>query len=283
MSGLPFRKVAPGWRSPRAFTLIELLVVIGIAALLLTLATTSFFGATRREGVTKSRNQLRDLILLARQQACILGKTHVVVCWNVDTSATVGDKKLSGLKQGRYALFQYAGDVWKSGSGLYVPFGVQADHFTLLQRGARAISLNAPDASSFARITEVTQDSTKTDEEIEKKRQETTSITYDYYVGGEQASTKWKAPMYQVGSFSGSLQAADGSRVPLAIRVSTAFSLPQYYAFDKDRVVFVFEPDGCLSSGSGSTVSAKHSVSQNAKDAKFSISVSSDGVVKISQ
>ena len=49
------------------FTLIELLVVMGIAALLMTLAATSFFGASRRDNITKSRDQFCDVLRLARQ------------------------------------------------------------------------------------------------------------------------------------------------------------------------------------------------------------------------
>ena len=78
------------------FTLIELLVVMGIAALLMTLAATSFFGASRRDNITKSRDQFCDVLRLARQQASILGKTHVVVCWNADTKITVGNQQISG-------------------------------------------------------------------------------------------------------------------------------------------------------------------------------------------
>ena len=123
---------------------------------------------------------------------------------------------------------------------------------------------------------------TKTDEEVQQDIDNSmTEIEYDYRVGGDSPSETWRPEMYKIAEYTGSLKATEKNRIPLAIRVTSAFSLPQYYAFNKDRVVFIFEPDGCLSSESDRSVSGKHSVSTNARNATFSISVASDGVVTI--
>lgn len=271
----------PRPRQRAGFTLIELLVVIGIAAMLLTMATTQFFGAMRRESVTKSRNQLRDLLLTARQQACILGSTHLIICWNTDVKVTVGDKTTSGGKQGRYALFQYVGDLWKSGGTLYTPFGFQSELFASLKHGSRTVSLVKPDAAKFARITEVVRSPTKLDEDVEDfidtNRK---AIKFAYTVGGKPAAETWQPEMIPVADFSGTLEAVEDGRVPLAVRASSTFSLPQNYAFSSDRAVFVFTPDGCLDSAkSDKSIQAKHSLSSNAKNATIELSINDDGTV----
>lgn len=268
-------------RRQQGFTLIELLVVIGIAAMLLTMATTQFFGAMRRESATKSRNQLRDLLLTARQQACILGTTHVLICWNANAKVTVGDKVKTDGKQGRYALFQYVGDVWKKGNKLYTPFGVQSELLASLKHGARAVSLADPSATKFARITEVVRSPAKTDEKVEEELRKTADIDLAYMVGGEKVTGQWSVPMYPVADFSGTLKDLENGRVPLAIRTSSTFSLPQYYAFDRDRLVFIFTPDGCLAADSDKSISAKHSLSSSAKNVTIGLSVSDDGTVKL--
>lgn len=268
-------------RWQQGFTLIELLVVIGIAAMLLTMATTQFFGAMRRESTTKSRNQLRDLLLTARQQACILGTTHILICWNADAKVTVGDKTNTGGKQGRYALFQYVGDVWKQGSKLYTPFGVQSERFASLKHGARAVSLADPSATKFARITDVVRSPSKTDEKVEEELRNTKPIDYAYMVGGEKVTGQWSVEMYPVADFSGTLKDLENGRVPLAIRTSSTLSLPQYYAFDKDRLVFIFTPDGCLDATSDKSITAKHSLSSSAKNVTIGLSVNDDGTVKL--
>lgn len=270
-------------RARRGFTLIELLVVIGIAAMLLTMASTHFFGAMRRESITKSRNQLRDLLLTARQQACILGTTHLVICWNSDVEIQVGDRKTKA-RQGRYALFQYVGDVWQSGQKLYTPFGFQSEQFATLKHGARAVSLMDADASKFARITDVVRSPTKTEETIRNdiSSDRTTSIEYVYTVGGQAGQEKWKPAMFPIASYTGTLKAVDASdkRVPLAIRTSSNYSLPQYYAFDKDRTVFIFTADGCLDSTGASAIAANFAAGGgSAKKLGFSLSVNADGTI----
>lgn len=280
------------------FTLIELLVVIGIAAMLITMAGTSFFGAMRQESVTKSRNQLRDTLLLARQQACILGKTHVVVCWNSDTEVTVGSKKQTA-KQGRYALFQFVGNVWHEGKHLMAPFGVQREALgAALRKNARAINLFDPDADTFMRIDKIADDPAKENDDlntqIDSNRKR--NLDYAYWVGGQKKTLRMEAgeadleigeegakrrnPGFWVATLKGN--APSDSAFPMAVRVTATFSLPKEYAFEGgDRAVFIFGPDGSLQSGSAASVKAAHSVSKSAKNVTFTVSVDGQGTVKV--
>lgn len=280
------------------FTLIELMVVIGIAAMLITMAATSFFGAMRQEGVTKSRNQLRDTLLLARQQACILGKTHVVVCWNSDTEIVVGSKKQK-VKQGRYALFQSIGNVWHEGKTLLAPFGLQREVLgAALRKNARAINLFDPDASTFMRIDKIADDPTKDNDDLNEQinNNRKNRLSYDYWVAGQKKSLEMLAgdadleigeegatrsnPGFWVATLEGS--APSDRAFPMAVRVTATFSLPDAYAFEGgDRAVFIFGPEGSLQSGSASSVTAAHSISKNAKNATFTVSVDGQGTVSV--
>lgn len=280
------------------FTLIELMVVIGIAAMLITMAATSFFGAMRQEGVTKSRNQLRDTLLLARQQACILGKTHVVVCWNSDTEVVVGSKKQK-VKQGRYALFQSVGNVWHEGKTLLAPFGLQREVLgAALRKNARAINLFDPDASTFMRIDKIADDPTKDNDDLNEQinNNRKNRLSYDYWVAGQKKSLEMLAgdadleigeegatrsnPGFWVATLEGS--APSDRAFPMAVRVTATFSLPDAYAFEGgDRAVFIFGPEGSLQSGSASSVTAAHSISKNAKNATFTVSVDGQGTVSV--
>lgn len=278
------------------FTLIELLVVIGIVALLLTVASTAFFGATKQESVTKSRNQLRDVLLMARQQACILGKPHVVVCWNADTSITVGNTEQTGLQQGRYALFQYVGQVWADGRNLLAPFGVQRELFTgALRRNARLINLDRPDADTFMRVDSIPNDSSLTEEQNNKQNLSSVgNLKYEYSVGGDKETMELpsnenlsgyndtKNYQFLVARLK---KAANASGAfPLGVRVTETFSLPQLYKFDKNRAVFYFSADGRLLTdvtGATTSISASHSVSKSKQDLTFSVKVSQDGLVTV--
>lgn len=294
-----YASVRKGTLSRRSgFTLIELMVVIGIAAMLITMAATSFFGAMRQEGVTKSRNQLRDTLLLARQQACILGKTHVVVCWNSDTEVVVGSKK-SKVKQGRYALFQSVGNVWHEGKTLLAPFGLQREVLgAALRKNARAINLFDPDASTFMRIDKIADDPTKDNDDLNEQinNNRKNRLSYDYWVAGQKKSLEMLAgdadleigeegttrsnPGFWVATLEGS--APSDRAFPMAVRVTATFSLPDAYAFEGgDRAVFIFGPEGSLQSGSASSVTAAHSISKNAKNATFTVSVDGQGTVSV--
>lgn len=256
------------------FTLIELLVVMGIAALLMTLAATSFFGASRRDNITKSRDQFCDVLRLARQQASILGKTHVVVCWNADTKITVGDKQISGGKQGRYAMFEYVGNIWPSGTKLAAPFGIQREAFALLTKNARLINIKEPDRD-FMRVKYVANDATQSERDNQQDEESVSGIRLDYTVGNQAQSIDitddnlWVATLRKA--------SGESKAFPLGIRTTQTYSLPKDYCFNNDRAVFIFTADGRLESGSDSSVTAKHSVSKNADNATFVVSITPQG------
>ena len=256
------------------FTLIELLVVMGIAALLMTLAATSFFGASRRDNITKSRYQFCDVLRMARQQASILGKTHVVVCWNADTKITVGNQQISGGKQGRYAMFEYVGNVWPSGTKLAAPFGLQREAFALLTKNARLINIKDPD-KGFMRVEDVANDATQTDEDNDRDSESVTSVQLEYTVGGQSQSINISDSNLWVATLRKS--SGESKAFPLGIRTTQTYSLPKDYCFDNDRAVFIFTADGRLETGSDTSVNAKHSVSKNADNATFTVSISQQG------
>lgn len=260
----------------RGFTLIELIVVVGIVAMLITMASTGFFGALRQEDATRARNQLRDVLLSARQQACVSGRTQVVVCWNADTEIEVGNRR-QAAKQGKYAVFSSIGSVWLSGTALCVPYGYQRDTLSGLNPGTRVISLADPDASRFAVIDESLSAPNKTQSDVDQDRQAKT-VQIRYMAGGEQETVD--CPMEVVAelkSGGGSLKSVDG-RIPLAARNTQVFNLPAYYAFSRDRTAIVFTPDGRVDAQGGSTLSVGHSVSSR-ETGSFSVSVDSSGRV----
>lgn len=258
----------------RGFTLIELLVVMGIAALLMTLAATSFFGASRRDNITKSRDQFCDVLRLARQQASILGKTHVVVCWNATTKITVGDREVAGGKQGRYALFEYVGNVWPSGNQLAAPFGLQREALATLTKNARLININEPD-KPFMRVREVANDATLSDRDNALQTDTITRVTLDYTVGGSSKSIEMNDDNLWVATLRNS--PGETKAFPLGIRTTQTYALPKDYAFGKDRDVFIFTADGRLATGSATGVTAAHSVSKNADNATFTVTINQQG------
>ncbi len=271
-------------RRRRGFTLVELMVTIGVVALLISISASAFMGGTRQDSVTKSRDQLRDVLMLARQQACITGRTHLVICWNATAEITSG-KTTQRIDQGRYAMFEYIGDLWANGGGLYVPFQVQLDAMQSLKVGTRLVSLLNPDATTFPRIEKVIQDRTKTSQEQESSRHNNSrSLSYKYFTGGSQGGTDWTPTMYKVAEYSGALTTdSETGKVPLAVRVSTTYHLPEYYAFN-NRSVFIFTPDGCLGRDSANSVSADPpSQAANSREATFSIRVDDNGEVRIGE
>ncbi len=273
--------------SRKGFTLIELLVVMGIAALLMTLAATSFFGASRRDTLTKSRNQLSDVLRLARQQACILGRTHVVVCWNASTKITVGDKQVDGGKQGRYALFEYVGNVWADGKKIGAPFGLQREAFSSLARNARLININSVENDSkFMRIEKIRNDATMTDEEQgrSENKDSITSLPLEFYFGGQKDTFEVRGDDQQGNLWVATLRDApsglsSGKSFPLGIRTTQTYALPKDYCFNNDRVVFVFTADGRCTSAA--TITAQHSVAKNTPT--FSVTVGQNGEINPAQ
>ncbi len=273
------RLMSRAWR--QGFTLIELMVVIGIVALLIATSSAAFFGGTQQDSVTKGRDQLRDMLYLARQEACITGKTQVLVCWNAQAEIKVG-KESERIPQGRYAIFEYIGNVWKSGNELCVPFRMHCDMAEALKVGTRLISLTRPDADRFARVTEVLYNTNVNDENAPNTS--IRNIKFKYLVGGDEGAETLTLPMTAIAKFSGSLDGVDGDRVPLAVRTSTLYHLPQYYHFSQDRAVFIFTPDGALDNGSQTSITANPpDRAANDKAASFTINVSGNGDVRVQQ
>ncbi len=263
------------------FTLIELMVVIGIVALLIATSSAAFFGGTQQDSVTKGRDQLRDMLYLARQEACISGKTQLLICWNAQAEIKVG-KETERIPQGRYALFEYIGNVWKAGNELCVPFRLQRDMAESLKVGTRLVSLADPSNEKFARVSELLYNNRVNDEDTQQTA--TRNIIYKYLVGGEEGAETLSLPMTPIAKFSGSLASVDGDRIPLAVRTSTLYHLPQYYQFAADRSVFIFTPDGALGSASQTSITANPpDRAANDKAASFSISVSGNGDIKVQQ
>ncbi len=279
--------------SKRGFTLIELLVVIGIAAMLITMAGTSFFGAMRQESVTKSRNQFRDTLLLARQQACILGKTHVLLCWNTESKVTVGNKEQK-TKQGRYALFQAVGTVWNKSRDLMAPFGFQREQLlSSIKANSRVVNLNDPE-DEIMRIERVASDDSLSleDRNTQNSNHRQRQLNYAYFVGGSRETLEMTAggtdqlemgkgdrlnnPDFWVATLRGS--GPSDEAFPMAVRVTSNFALPQHYAFDDNVAAFVFAPDGSVSGAS--SITAAHSVSRS-NTPTFSASINGDGEVTV--
>lgn len=263
--------------SRAGFTLIELLVVMGIAALLMTLAATSFFGASRRDNIKKSRDQLCDVMRLGRQQASISGKTHVLVCWNAATKVTVGNKTVTGGEQGRYALFETVGNVWPKGAQLMAPFGIQREAFAALTKSARLINMNDPDKAEFMRIKDIRGDATQSDEENERDEENVQNVTVEYFVGGESKTFTMRDDNLWIATLRKS--SGETKAFPLGIRTTQTYALPKDYAFTPKRAVFIFTPDGRIESGSDSSVTAKHSMSKNADNATFTVSIDANGEI----
>lgn len=269
------------------FTLIELLVVMGIAALLMTMAATSFFGASRRDNITKSRDQLCDILRLARQQASIVGKTHVVVCWNATTKIKVGDKEVAGGKQGRYALFEYVGNVWPTGTKLAAPFGLQRETLEGITKNARLININDPD-KDFMRVSKsrMSEKIEEGDDANKSSDTKVSSLRVDYKSGGKRQTFNVDEVLDQQDGGDGTLWvatlrkgASETKAFPLGMRTSQTYSLPKDYAFNQDQAVFIFTADGRLESGSATSITAKHSMSKNADNATFNVSITSEGVI----
>ncbi len=257
----------------KGFTLIELLVVIGIAAMLITMASTSFFGALRQEDATRSKKQLIDIIRTARQQACITGKTHIVVCWNSDTTIQVGNRE-ERAEQGKFAVFSYVGNVWQQGNALCVPFLQQKELLTTLTPGTRVISLADPDAERFGVISSGGNIDSGTSVNTGSA---TVQRNYAFDVGGTRETQRIHAPIVAYVKGSVSLQANDNDEIPLAARSTQTYRLPRYYKFNRKRTAIIFNPDGSVEE----TVSlkAEHSKASNDKNG-FDITVNSQGDVE---
>lgn len=268
----------PNRTTRQGFTLIELMVVVGIVALLITMAATSFGGASRQESVTKSRNQLRDLILYGRQQACITGKKHVLICWNVDVETEIGNSTQK-TEQGRYALFRTVGPAWANSTKITAPFGFQREELATLRKNARAINMNEPDKDEFMRVKESVSDPTQTNDGSTDFATDLNKVNYSYYVGGEKqpSSNTIFGNQPTVAIMRSNVNESDV--FPLGVRVTTTYSLPQNYKFSSDREVFVFTPEGGVEEST--KISAESSVSSGSNVPTFTVKVNTDGSIDL--
>ena len=279
-------------RTARAgFTLMELMVVIGIAALLLTISATAFFGATREENLTRSRDQLRDILLSARQRACIEGVPYVVICYNTTTEIEVGSTT-EKIDQGRFAMFRSVGRVWPIGDKLAAPFGFQRDQLGTLAKKERLINLDDPEkkasggSSQFMRVKNIAKDPNRlsNDSDSDNKSNAITTLDYEFEpMSGSTETLQLRAPVTgtNYGFYVAELESSSGENepFPLGVRETETFSLPSGYKFNNDRIAIVFLPDGRAEKTV--TVSASTSMGGNTETPTFSISVSTEGEVDI--
>lgn len=77
------------------FSLLELLAVMSIAALLTTLAVTSYFSAVRGMSRRSAVNNLANTLIQARQRACMDNASVSVVCYNEVSGAEDDDVRPS--------------------------------------------------------------------------------------------------------------------------------------------------------------------------------------------
>ncbi len=279
-------------RAARAgFTLMELMVVIGIAALLLTISATAFFGATREENLTRSRDQLRDILLSARQRACIEGVPYVVICYNTVREIEVGGTT-EKIDQGRFAMFRSVGRVWPVGDRLAAPFGFQRDQLATLAKKERLINLDDPEkkatggSSQFMRVKNIAKDPNRlsNDSDSDNSGNAIDLLDYEYEpIDGTTETLKMRAPVTSTdyGFYVAELESSSGESKPfqLGVRETETFSLPSGYKFNSERIAFVFLPDGRAEKQV--SVSASTSVGGNTETPTFSISVSTEGEVDI--
>lgn len=282
-----------GQAARAGFTLMELMVVIGIAALLLTISATAFFGASREENLTRSRDQLRDILLSARQRACIEGVPYVVICYNTTSEIEVGSST-EKIDQGRFAMFRSVGRVWPIGDKLAAPFGFQRDQLGTLAKKERLINLDDPEkkasggSSQFMRVKNIAKDPNRlsNDSDSDNSGNAISTLDYEFKPMGNSGSTETlqlRAPVTgtNYGFYVAELESSSGENdpFPLGVRETETFSLPSGYKFNNDRIAIVFLPDGRAEKTV--TVSASTSMGGNTETPTFSISVSTEGEVDI--
>ncbi len=268
-------------RAKRGFTLMELLVVIGIAALLITMASTSFFGALRQEDRAKAENELCDALRSARQNACISGKAQVVICWNTEREIQVGNDT-ERIQQGMYATFQYIGNAWLANSSLYVPFGLQREMMGNLSPNARIINLLNPSALSFAKVggNRDYEHYDADDDVIEEQ------LAYPFQVQNTKV-TDLKGLALRVAQLSSSANLAGvkdsvSEMIPIGMRITRSKALPTHYAFDGaggQRIAIVFNPDGTVGDGAGILKASNRKSPNNPQE--IAVDVTANGAITV--
>ena len=291
MRNTPTSPHTVGLAARAGFTLMELMVVIGIAALLLTISSTAFFGASRQENLTRSRDQLRDILLSARQRACIEGVPYVVICYNTDSEIEVGGTTET-IDQGRFAMFRSVGRVWPVGDRLAAPFGFQRDQLSTLAKKERLINLDDPEkkasggSSQFMRVKNIAKDPNRlsNDSDSDNSGNAISSLDYEFEpsIGATETVTLQAAvTANSYGFYVAELESSSGETkpFPLGVRETSTFSLPSGYKFNNDRIAIKFLPDGRAEKAT--SLSATTSVGSNSETPTFSISVTAEGEVDI--
>lgn len=132
MQGHGSRALAPGlgpqpWRRPEGFTLLELLVVMAVVAVLTSLAV----GAARPSSEARAAEALRALLLSARHEALLRGRSVAVVQapdgFESRAQAVSTAECGSGAVVGHVDLSQHAGvrvtAGWAAGGVVWLPTG----------------------------------------------------------------------------------------------------------------------------------------------------------------
>lgn len=283
-------------RQRRGFTLIELLAVVGIAAMLLTLATTAFFGAMGGEDAAKGKQQFKEVVASARQEAVISGKPTLVLCWNSKVERKVGTKTET-TQQGHYAIFKYIGNAWPAPGDAKVlgsPFGLEREIFDNLVASEdnplpvfnlADESTDKPIKLEYVRNNPNLRDS---DRNEAKKRVRIDHFSIPAWAeGSEQASYALEVYNPSAGeknqlgclalekAISTSSQ-ENANTIPLATRTSSNFSLPEGYHFNQ-RAIILFNVDGTAREAVSVTLTpnrAKKNLSEQA------VTITKDGDVR---
>jgi prepilin-type N-terminal cleavage/methylation domain-containing protein len=276
------------------FTLIELLAVVGIAALLLTLATAAFFGVMGGEDAAKGKQQFKDLVANARQEAIISGKPTLVLCWNSNVEHKIGNK-VETTKQGHYAVFQYIGNAWPSPNDTKVlgsPFGLEREIFDSLRADPDnpLPIFNLADKSDDkpVKLKYVRNNINLDKTERERAKREVRIDHFSIPVLVEGSSTGDTLEIYnpdagdknQLGCLAldkgVSRPTEGGNSIPLATRTSSNYSLPEGYYFSNGRTIIFFNSDGTARE----SVSVTLTPTSTKKNTAQVVSISKDGDVQ---
>ncbi len=244
----------------RGFTLIELLVVMVIASMIVTFASVAYFNANKKEGQTKAKRQMRDIILMARQRACTSGQPQAIVFWNDQEKIAVG-KSVSTRTLPRYALFSYLGDVYINGKNIIVPFRGQSTLLKSLravyqknsweQSWSPAINLNDPKGTKTFKIKRFARTIGDTTERVTASYYE--PINFSYKIEGDGVNLAMKNFRgLKIGETEQAPNVPSGTAIPLAIQASQIFLFPKTITYASNttsfREVVVFDANGTLAS-----------------------------------
>lgn len=282
--------------SRRGFTLIELLAVIGIAALLLTLATTAFFGAMGGEDAAKGKQQFKEIVTGARQEAVISGKPTLVLCWNTKTERKIGTK-IETVQQGHYAIFKYIGNAWPSPGDSKVlgsPFGLEREVFDGLvaseENPLPVFNLADESGDKPVKLEYVRNNPNLKESERNEAKKKVKIDRFSIPAWSEgSANDAYALEIYnpdngtknQLGclalekAISTSSQDA-ANTIPLATRTSSNFSLPEGFHFNK-RTIILFNVDGTAREGVSVTLTPNKAKNNLAAQV---VTISKDGNVE---